>query len=237
MSPLKPAFNALFRNGHLTKEIDLGMTIDKVKKLDKKMFDAGFRIRLLYRYWSDGSYQVAWEEGGGAQLWMTTDDFDEFKNQDKKEFDKGMRLKYLHSSVGYFTAIWHGGIGGQHWEANISFDKFKAKDEEMRGKGYILMQFCDDGGSYSGFWQPGKSDYSWISTDDLNGFNESITINKAGGRLGVSFGGEQFCAVFHADIGDQRFLHGLFEKDFRNQSEELFKQNFHIVDLYMTAGI
>jgi len=230
------AFNALFRSGKLTKEIDLGMQLDEVKKLDKKFFDTGFRMRFLYRAWSDDSFQAAWETGSGAQHWLATDDFDEFKHDDRKHFDKGLRLKYLHAHDGYYTAVWHPGSGGQHWIINVSFNDFKAKDAELRSKGFVMKQFCDDGGSYSGFWQSGSGSYSWISTASRNEFDQFKEDNKKNGRLAVALGGEQFCGVFHQDAGDQKLVFGLFEKDFAQKAEELFAQNFHIVDFYMTAG-
>jgi hypothetical protein len=237
MAYFQPCFNALFRNGHLTKEVDLGLTIEEVKKIDKKMTDEGFLMRILYRYWGDGSYQAAWEEGTGGHVWLATDNFDEFRHKDKEVSDNGFRLKYLHSSDGYYTAIWRRGSGGQFWEVNIDFEKFRKRDEELREKGFVLMQFCDDSGKYSGFWQPGAKKYTWTSMDAVDGFRDNVIVNQDRGRLGVAFGGEQFCVVYHEETGQQTFLHGLFEKDFKSQTEELFKQDFHIVDLYMTAGV
>ena len=147
-----PDFNALFRNGFKTKEIDLGLTLEEVEKLDKKFFAEGLQMRFLCRYAQDGSYQVAWEHGdGGAQFWIDTDDFDEFKSKDKTHFNNGLRLKYLRQEAGRFTAIWRAGSGTQFWEANIGFNDFKAKDEEFRKQDLMLMHFCDDGGNYTGY--------------------------------------------------------------------------------------
>ncbi|HTQ65022.1 MAG TPA: hypothetical protein VMI12_09500 [Puia sp.] len=236
MAPFFPAFNALFRNGHSTKEIDLGMQIDEVEKLDKKFFDDGFRMRFLYRYWGDGSYQAAWEPGSGAQFWIATDDFDEFKSAEEKHAKKGLRFKYLHSSVGHYTAIWHPGSGNQFWKVNISFEEFKAEDAKLKSQGLMLMQMCDDGGKYSGFWQPGTKNYSWISTSKRDQFDEFTKENSDNGRLAVALGGEQFCAVYHETKGEQKFVFGINEKGFKKKAEELFKDNFHIADFFMTAG-
>jgi hypothetical protein len=236
MSLFKPAFNALFRSGRLTKEVDLGMAIEDVEKLDKKFFNDGFRMRFLYKSWTDGSYQAAWETGSGAQFWLATDDVDEFKQKDKKHFDDGLRLRYLHSQGGHFTAIWHPGSAGQHWVTDVGFNDFKAKDAELKDKGFVLKQFCDDGGSYSGFWQAGSGSYSWISTTDKSQFEQFKEDNRNKGRLAVALGGENLCAVFHHETGDQRLVFGLIEKEFTSKTEELFSENFHIVDFYMTAG-
>lgn len=229
-------FNALFRSGKLTKEVDLGMEMKEVEKLDKKFFDQGFRMRFLYKAWSDDSFQAAWETGSGTQFWLATDDFDKFKKEDQKHFDNGLRLKYLHSNGGYYTAIWQPGSGGQHWLINVSFNEFKLKDCELSDQGYVMKQFCDDGGDYSGFWQTGTGSYSWISTENRKEFDDFKEDNKKNGRLAVALGGEKFCSVFHKESGDQKLVFGLSEKEFSDKCKDMFAQNFHIVDFYMTAG-
>jgi len=230
------AFNALFRSGSKTKEVDLGMQFGELEKLDKKFFDKGFRLRFLYRAWSDESFQAAWEEGSGSQFWLATDDFDKFKKQDKKHFDNGLRIKYLHSHDGFYTAIWHPGSGGQFWIMNVTFNRFKERDEELKDQGFILKQFCDSGGEYSGFWQPGTKSYRWISTNNRNDFDDFKKSNAENGRLAVALGGEQFCAVFHETSGKQRLEFGLGQNEFAARTKELFDEGFHIVDFYMTAG-
>ncbi|MGI8951732.1 MAG: hypothetical protein ACR2FN_09140 [Chitinophagaceae bacterium] len=237
MAAFPNAFSALFRSGSLTHEVDLGMQLEELILQDKIFFAQGFRLRFIYRFTGDGSYQVAWEKGSGAQFWLTTNDLDEFKSEDSKHFNNGLRLKYLHVEDGHFIGIWQEGSGGQHWLANVSFDEFKQKDEELKNQGFMLMKMNDDGGKYSGYWQPRNKKYSWISisASSTDQFNEFVHTNAEKGRLAVSFGGDQLCAVFHEESGEQRWALFLEEKAFKQRCEELFKEHFHIVDLFMTV--
>jgi polyglycine hydrolase-like protein len=232
----RPGFNALFRNGVKTKEIDLGMTMEEVEKLDKKFFAEGFQLRFLLQFYGDGSWQAAWEKGdGGTQHWLVTQDEKELLLKDQEHFKNGLRLKYLHQQGGTIVAIWRPGGGGQSWEVNIGFDEFSAKDEEFRNQGFVLMSLCDDEGKYTALWQSGKKKYTWISTGHFDAFQAEVALQKDRGRLGVSFAGDIWTVVFHEEAGEQHFVTGLTSQEMKQRSEEFFKQGFHIVDLHMTA--
>ncbi len=197
-------------------------------------------MTFLYEWYEggDGSYQAAWEPGEGAQSWLVTDDFNHLFEQEAN-FKNGLRFKYLRCNDGRFTAIWHPGEGHQFWLANAIFDEFKAKDAEMRAKDFRLMHMCDDGGLYTAFWQPGPIDYSWISEGDsaiaLDKFNTFIALEEKKGKRAVSMGGEKFCAVVHPGEEDQRIVIQKSENIFRKKAEELFKEGFRIVDLFITT--
>jgi hypothetical protein len=234
MAPYVPFFNALFREGKSTTEIDLGMDLDQFKKVDKKRFHEGNRLTFIY--YGFGSYQAAWHESSKPQSWLITEDFDELKSHEKKNEKAGFRLQYLNTQGDLFIAIWHPGSGNQFWDVNISFNELKSKDEEFRSKGLMLMNLNNYGGNYTAFWQPGTRKYDWIVTDKEDQFVAFKEKNEKKGLLGVSYGGAEFCAVFHEEKGDQRFTGALKEKDFKKRSEELFKENFHIVDMHLTFG-
>lgn len=234
------AFNALFRKGGRTKELDLGMTLKEFEARDKELSHEGFRLTFLYQWTEDGddSYQAAWEPGEGAQHWLLTDSgLDLFEAIDK-HFHKGLRLKYLRANDGRFTAIFRPGEGEQFWLANVTFSEFKAKDEEMRAKGFCLMRMCDDHGLYSAFWQPGTSNNNWVSEGDSDiakdKFNTFIALEEKKGKRAVSMGGEKFCAVVHPGSEDQEIVIFKPQHPFDKKCEELFKEGFQILDLFIT---
>ena len=234
MALFNPFFNALFREGKSTKEIDLGMELDQFKALDNKLFHDGFRLSFIY--YGDSTYQAAWHESSEPQSWLVTEDFDELGSHEKKNQKAGFRLKYLSAQEDHFIAIWHPGSGNQFWEVNIPFDEFKAKDEEFRSMGLVLMKLNNNTGNCTAFWQPGTQKYDWIVTDNPDQFDAFKENNKKRGFLGVSYGGDVFSSVFHEEKGDQRFVEPLREESFKKRAEELFKENFHIVDMHITYG-
>src|SRR5262245_49034458 len=103
---------------------------------------------------TDG-YVAVWRPGSGEQRWRSGMTADEFKDQDKTYFDKGLRLTAVQIDDGRYLAVWRPGGGEQRWRSGMSADEFKDQDKTYFDKGLRLTTAQIADGKYVGVWRPG----------------------------------------------------------------------------------
>jgi murein DD-endopeptidase MepM/ murein hydrolase activator NlpD len=184
------------------------------------------------------AYAGVWQPGSGAQWWRAGMSTQEFKDQDKAYFDKGLRLTDVEIVDGKYLAVWRPGSGAQWWRAGMSTQEFKDQDKAYFDQGLRLTDVEIVDGKYLAVWRPGSGAQWWRAGMSLQEFKDQdkAYFDKGLRLTDVEIAGGKYLAVWRPGSGAQWWRAGMTYQEFKAQDKTYFNQGLRLTTVGTAGG-